>query len=346
MSRQEMPSQGADRFGDGLPAGEPVVHLGPVPQEILAELPVLYSSLRTTPAWFGSFDGAIPNGVCILSRPRHLLVFHRTDVEVNVLTKGIEIAPSDASKACGAIFEAVPAAKRIRIEVPFPPRRLGLPNRLLATIHPMVVDLPATEQEYYASLGARTRKNIRNYGNRLKANHPDLHTSVETPDADGMRRFVDQFVTWNIARMRAQGRTSGFVTDAARRDKVLRLMIEGGARVLSTEIDGRLAAVEFIHHTGDCATIYAGSFDPRYTDDHLGFLSTYWAIGETVRSGARQCNLLWTSEYYKGLLGARPTTANRLSVYRTERDRLLALNEVRQVRWRQAKEYVRAKLGK
>ncbi len=258
---------------------------------LLDELPGLYSSLRSTRAWFVAFDQELPSGVCILSDPRHLLVFCPKDDKVYIMNKGVLISSVDARRACGAIFKAMPEAKRVRIEVPFAPQELLLPHRVMDVVYPLVIDLPDTVEAYYASLGSRTRKNVRNFQNRLRSSYPDVKTEVQAPDSDDMRELVEQFITWNIRRMRAGGHVSGFEKDKTRRSKVTELMIRGGAQAVTTTIGGRLAAVEFVHYVGNAATIYAGAFDDQYADVHLGFLSTYWAICETVRGGAKQCHL-------------------------------------------------------
>ena len=321
-----------------------VVQLGPVPYELLDELPGLYSSLRSTRAWFAAFDQMLANGVCILSNPRHVLVFTLKNDTVKILNKGFVISSDDTRRACQAIFAALPEARRIRIEVPFAPRELLLPHRVLDVIYPLVIDLPDTVEGYYASLGSRTRKNVRNFQNRLRSSYPDVKTEVQAPDPNDMRELVEQFITWNIRRMRAGGHVSSFEKDKTRRSTVTELMLRGGAQAVTTTIDGRLAAVEFVHYVGNAATIYAGAFDDQYADVHLGFLSTYWAICETARGGARQCHLLWTGDYYKGRLGAHPSTASQLSVFRTEAQRFWAFDEVREIGWRRCKEKVRSLL--
>ena len=111
-------------------------------------------------------------------------------------------------------------------------------------------------------------------------------------------------------------------------------LVRGGAEAQLTTIGGRLAAIEFLFFVGADANIYAGSFNAAYGDLDLGFLSTYWAVRETAARGARRCHLLWGTDYYKSLLGARPETATRLSVFRSQGARLHSLDEAREVAWR------------
>jgi hypothetical protein len=117
-------------------------------------------------------------GACILERPRHVLLFTGTGETVEVLNKTFAIAPLDAERACQALLHCFPHVRRIHLEVMFPPAALRLPKRILYETDHMVVDLPATQEEYVASLGKSTRKNLRRYERRLMRDFPDLATKV------------------------------------------------------------------------------------------------------------------------------------------------------------------------
>jgi hypothetical protein len=145
--------------------------------------------------------------------------------------------------------------------------------------------------------------------------------------------LVDQFLVWHLARAQERGYVSGYVSKPRQAAQTKALM-RAGAQAQLTTIDGALAAIEFIFYTGRDSSLYAGSFDATYADLDLGFLSTYWAIREIASTGARRCHLLWGTDYYKTLLGARPETATRLSVFRSQTARLHSLSEAREVAWR------------
>ena len=106
------------------------VYLASVPNGLAEEIDQLYSSLFTTMDWFASHDDAKPTGACVLAQPRHVLLFYVKGDTVEVLNKAFEIAPQDARRACTALFRAVPRARRIHLEVMFPPAELRLPCAL------------------------------------------------------------------------------------------------------------------------------------------------------------------------------------------------------------------------
>lgn len=317
------------------------VQLGLVDRELLDELPGLYGSIFATSYWFTAFDKKVPDGVCLLEEPRHVLVFCTADDTVDILNKAFPIAPRDARRACLAIFRALPHVRRIHLEVLFDAGELRVPKRVLAVADDLVVELAEDGPGYPASLGKRTRKNLRNYENRLRREHPDAATSIFIPSRDELPALADQMVDWNISRLRSRGVTSGFLRHPERRCKLRDLVGLGGAEAHVTTVAGLPAAIEFVFYVGDEATVYAGAFDETYEDVHLGFLSTYWAIREVARRGYRRCHLLWTTGNYKERLGATPQTATQLSLFRTPASRLWSLDEARKVHVRDIRKTTR-----
>jgi Acetyltransferase (GNAT) domain len=309
-----------------------VVYPACVPGGLADELPGLYGSLFATEPWFRIFDGAEATGACILEQPRHVLLFWRDGDTLEVLNKAFPMASADAVRACRALFRALPSARRIHLEILFPPGQLNLPKRVLSWADDMVIDLPPTTDEYYASLGKRTRKNVRNHQNRLRREHPDLVTTTGVTGGPAVTLFA-QFLTWHLARARTKGTESGYVSKPRRAEETAALLRELGEAQVTT-IDDRVATLEFVFYVGDHAALYAGSFDERFEHLDLGFLSTYWAIREAIGRGARHYHLLWGTDYYKSLLGARPVRATRLSVFRSQSARLHSLPEAREVGWR------------
>jgi CelD/BcsL family acetyltransferase involved in cellulose biosynthesis len=311
------PDLGATVYLDGVPAG------------VLDELPGLYNSVFSTPDWWDTHDHRQPAGVCVLERPRHVIAFTVDGDTVDVLNKVFAIGAADARRACLALFRALPQARRVRLEVLFAPRELRLPLRVRAVAEHMVVDLPATVADYDASLGKRTRGNLRNFQNRLRRDHPDVTTRISVP-GDGAVALFAQFLEWKQAWFHAHGRTTfweekpehiGQVRELARR--------RGEAHV--TTVDGTPVAIRFLFPVGDSTVSFQGSFDPDYEQYRLGLLSSYWSICDAIERGMKQVNLLWGTTDYKSHLGATPRTAAQVSVFRSQVARLYSLGETREI---------------
>lgn len=307
------------------------VYLGSVPEGLAEELPGLYSSLFSTLDWFVAYDRKPPTGACVLDEPRHVILFHRDGGTVDVLNKSFACAPEDAQRICRALFRSLPSVHLIHLSVMFPPQELGLSWRLLERLDHMVIDLPGSVDEYYESLGKRTRKNVRWYQNRLSRAHPDLSVEVVTP-GERSRELLDQLIAWKKQRFHRTGRVTYWETNATLADRMTDLMRRCG-EVRVTSISGKAAAIDICFRTGETAYIYEGAHDPRYDESSLGFLTFYWYVCSAVESGATRVNALEGTRNSKEPLGARPVRATRVSVFRSRAGSLRSLDEALRV-WR------------
>lgn len=302
-----------------------IVYPDAVPDGLLSELPSLYSSLFSTQEWWLTQDKVEPTGACVLEGPRHVLLFHIVDDTVEILNKVFRIDPAELRRACRALFRALPHVRRVHVEILFSPKELGLPHRTLHSVEHMVIDLPATPDQYLASLGKRTRGNLRNFENRLRRDHPDLATEIIVAGA-AARRLFDQFLEWKIARFHDRGRVTFWENAPYQTDQVIDLMSRTGEAHVTT-IAGSAAAIRFLFPVGDTTYALQGAFDPDYEIYRLGLLSVYWAIGDAIGRGLRHFNLLWGTTDYKSHLGARPMTATQISVFRSQIARLYSADE-------------------
>jgi CelD/BcsL family acetyltransferase involved in cellulose biosynthesis len=307
------------------------VYLGSVPEGLADELPGLYSSLFSTLDWFLAYDRKPPTGACVLDEPRHVILFHRDGDTVDVLNKSFACAPEDAQRICRALFRALPGVHLIHLSVMFPPEQLGLPWRLLERLDHMVIDLPGSVDEYYESLGKRTRKNVRWYQNRLSRAHPDLDVEVLAP-GERSRELLDQLIAWKKQRFHRTGRVTYWETNATLADRMADLM-RRCAEVRITSIAGKAAAIDICFRAGETAYIYEGAHDPRYDESSLGFLTFYWFVCSAIESGAARVNALEGTRDSKEPLGARPVRTTRVSVFRSRAGRLRSLDEALRV-WR------------
>jgi len=296
-----------------------------VPSGAAEALPELYNSLLATPGWSRYFDDTEATGACLLEDPRHVLLFTVAGDTIEVLNKFFDIAPEDAARACKALFRALPQARRIHLEVKFPPAGLRLPKRVLYTTDHMVIPLPTTVEEYTASLGKRTRSNLRQYERRLRRDHPDVTLSVQ-PVEGRSEEVVDLFVTWKVTRFSQHGR----ITEWERRPQAGQLfteMLDHGGEALIAAIDGAPAAIWLFFSIGRTVDSNEGSFDPRYEPYAMGTLMHYWMSCEAISRGASNVYLGWGSDDYKRRFGAVPVTATRLSVFRSQTARLYSPRE-------------------
>jgi hypothetical protein len=301
------------------------VHVDHVPEGLPGELPDLYSSLHSTLDWFLTQGGRPPNGACVLEAPRHVVLFAHHHGTVDVLNRRFACAPEDVDRICRALFLAFPHTHLIHLDVMFPPDRLGFPRRTVERLRHMVIDLPASVDEYDDSLRKSTRRHLRSYRNRLRRTFPDLRTETVSP-GERSQALVDRLVEWKIRRFRERDRITYWETapTLARRTADL-LRRCGWCRI--TSIDGREAVIHLCFTVGDTVFPLEGAHDPAYDAYHLGFVATYETVCAAIESGARRVDLLDGTVELKTWLGAHPVLSTRLSVFPSRLSRLQSLDE-------------------
>jgi CelD/BcsL family acetyltransferase involved in cellulose biosynthesis len=294
---------------------------GVVPEDLVAELPSLYDSLFSTPGWFRLLDDVAADGALVLADPRHILLFrHESADTIDILNRFFEISPDDLRRACLALFRAFPQARRIHVEVLFATPQLRLPKLALSTAEHMVIELPSTVEDYEASLGKRTRNNLRNFQNRLHRDFPDFSTGFVAPHTD-MRDLFAQFLAWKTSRFQSRGVLTYWEANPELAERFLARLHDGGEAQVTT-LAGRPAAVKFVFRVGQTVHALQSAFDPAYAPYRLGFVTSYLLACDSVNRGAKRVNLLWGTTEYKTLLGARPVSASIISVFRSQPARL------------------------
>ena len=301
------------------------VYVDHVPGGLADRLPGLYSSLYSTLDWFLTHGGRLPNGACVMDEPPHVLLFDHDGGTVDVLNRSFACAPEDADRACRALFRAFPGAHRIHLDVMFPPDRLAFPHRVVERLEHMVIDLPASCDEYFASLSKSTRRHLRSYRNRVRREFPDLHTETSDP-GERSQALVNCLIEWKIQRFREKDRITYWETNAALSRQIAALLRRRG-QCRITYIGGEEAVIHLCFPVGDTVFPLEGAHDPAYDAYHLGFLATYETVCAAIESGARQVNLLEGTVETKARLGAQPVASTYLAVFPSQLSRLRSLDE-------------------
>ncbi|HTX68921.1 MAG TPA: GNAT family N-acetyltransferase [Thermoleophilia bacterium] len=296
---------------------------------LAAELEDLYGSIYATLDYIAAFDRLEPAGAVTLEGPRHVLLFARRGDTLEVLTRRIAIDPRDARRACLALFRALPDARRIHLEVPFPPRELGLPTRTLYSADDMVISLPGSLAEYEAMLGTSTRRNLRSYENRLRRAFPDLATTIE-PVGERAEELFALFLDWKRSRMAEKGELVSYDRLPERAPRFVELLRRRG-EVHLTVAAGRPIVLVFACPVGRASFLLQNAYDPELAYYHLGMLSQYWLVADAIARGLERVSLLWGTVHYKARLGARPSPGTHVSVFPSQVARLHSLDEAREV---------------
>lgn len=309
------------------------IHARVDPHKYATELDELYSSLLATVDWFETHEDAPWMGACLLEEPRHVLVFTGKGDTVEILNKAFPIAAADVERACQALFRAFPHARRVRVEVMFPPSELRGPKLVLVRTNHMIVKLPSSEDEYLASLGKSTRKKLRQHMNRLARDFPDVTTEVLSSAGDErVPALFDKLVEWKNARFKERGRTTYWEDYPEMTGSFLTLLKRRG-EVHHTTISGETAALAFTFPVGNVMCSQETAFDPAYGRYRLGNISQLWVASDAISRGFSALNLLWGTETHKSLFGATPEQASTLVIFRDARS-FLSAKQTWSVAWR------------
>lgn len=303
-----------------------VVSTDAVPAGACDEIETLYSNLFTTCDWFESHDDEHATGAVVLEDPRHVLLFYQAGDTIEVLNKVIDIEPSDVRRAGKALLRAFPKARRIHLEIKFPPADLRVPKRVLYWTDDYVIELPASVDAYHAALGKSTRKNLRLYENRLLRKFPDATTEIVAA-GDDSRELFERHLEWKTERFRTLGQTTYWERLPDRVDLFVDLLQRRGEAHI-TSLDGRPVAIAFVFPVGQTVNLYAYAFDPAFEYYHLGLLMQHRVVVNAIERGMTRVHMLWGTSEYKTRLGARPVRGTRVSLFRDHVSRLYSLPEL------------------
>jgi CelD/BcsL family acetyltransferase involved in cellulose biosynthesis len=300
-----------------------------VPRHELDALPGLYGNIASTEPYMRLYQSLDVPAACVLRDPHHVLVFRQAGATVEILNRACAILRPDVERACTAIFRALPGARRIHMDVPFPPGELELPVRLLFRRDFRVIELPGGPDEYLSSLGKHTRRNLRSYERRWSRDYPDAAVRW-VPCAGRSEELFERFCTWKRERFDEKGQASHWdEVEEARR--YFTSLLESGGEALVVEVDGEPAGLTFFFHVGETLESQEGASDPRFEPHALGTLMHLWTVLEAARRGcARVCLGPGPNEYFRRF-GATPRPAYRVAVFRSSWARLGSLDEAARV---------------
>jgi hypothetical protein len=320
------------------------VHLGHVPRSLTDALPRLYSSVFCLVEYIELFDRPTNLNVCVLDHPPHIVCFSVCGRDAVILNRVFDIDGTAARRVCESIFRALPKIRRVCVRhFKLDPADIGLPFRTVATGDDLVLSLPSSLEEYKRGVvGRKTRKQLRNYMNRLSRELPGFTFELREKAAID-NELVSQVVAFNRVRMIVKGTTSEI--DEAYEQRLQKVLAGYGfAGILRAE--GEVVAGELCTKVGASYYVHAGAFDQTYAELHLGLLCAYLTVCAAIERGGLEYHLLWGNSLHKRQLGCRPLPLYAASLYRTRIARALAMSELSQLASRRVALVTRRILGR
>lgn len=314
------------------------IHEFTVPAFAAAALDRLYGSMYASLRHLQLCEAALPLPHAWVAYRRGeiiaVLLFRMRGKQAIVLTEMFALSPEVAAEFCRALFARFVHAQSVcfnAVVLPAPLQRL--PAQSAAFSENYVISLPASVDDYVASLGKSTRKTLRGYGNRLQRELPDLRWVVRRANqlrGDELRRLVRQLQRFKRDSMAARGKRA----ELSRRDtaRLLMLVRERGLVGIATCGD-RVCAGSLACRFGDNYVMLLTAADPALESYRLGMLCCYWAVCDCLRDGARACHLLWGRYQYKRQLLGVAEPLCRVRIYRSLWQMVLSPSVVLAMAW-------------
>jgi CelD/BcsL family acetyltransferase involved in cellulose biosynthesis len=162
-----------------------------------------------------------------------------------------------------------------------------------------VVDLPASWDEYKATLGKSLRFNIGYYERSLRKQY-DVEIGLAT--AENLDAEMDSLFRLHTQRWRSRklpGVLSGKRIQAFHREAAGRFMDRGWLRLYYLKLNGVTRASLYCFAFGDSVYYYLGGFDPELSKYGPGTILTGRAIRDAIEDGRSRFDLLRGCEDYK-----------------------------------------------
>lgn len=176
------------------------------------------------------------------------------------------------------------------------------------------MDLPASWDEYLASLDKKERHELRRKSRRIAANVSSRCYAVEGQDLNhGMDDFLRLLrVSKDDKAVFMNEQMEGFFRAVG-----ARFAEEGWARLYFLEANGERVATALCFQYGNESLLYNSGFEPAYGWLSVGLLLKAYCIQDAIESGRKRFDFLRGSEHYKYDLGGVDMPVYRCVVRRT-----------------------------
>lgn len=308
-----------DRHQDSArDCGPPVeFHRWPLPGYVWAALERCYHSIFCSEPLLrlhGSINSEIEawvarrNGVIIC-----LILFERRFGCAQVVNQVFELQGEHLRQFAQALFARYPVLTGIRLRaVALRSRPVRYPCIVSPFSDDYVLALPATEDEWLASLSAQTREKLRYHWRRAQRHQPSMQfrtLSTGQIRAEQLHKILE----YSRARMAAKGKRYGM--NIAEERSLCALMMERG-QLSVIEIDGQISAGLLCTCAGDDVMMHVIAHDPVHDDLRLGFLCCAMTIKHAIAQGKRRFHFLWGQYDYKIRLGGERTELSQVLLLR------------------------------
>jgi hypothetical protein len=288
-----------------------------IPSFVEAEMERLYGSLYSSLPQL-KIDRNIDNVNTYVVRKGCELVtvflFRLEKQRVEVLNEVINIDEEDISRFLNYVFATFKSAQVVifrAIQTNFP----GVPflYQRFNYLEDIVVTLPDSAEDYMASLGKNTRRNIRRHLKALAQDFPSFSFHIAEND-DFDEQYARKLAEFNKGRMAAKKKVSAIDEEATLR--TIKLAKRYGLAGIVT-IDNQVCAGAISYRVGENYFLEVLAHDPKYDAYSLGTLCCVLTICECIERGGKEFHFLWGRYEYKYTLLGVQRNLDYLALYRS-----------------------------
>lgn len=177
------------------------------------------------------------------------------------------------------------------------------------------VALPASWDEYLASLGKKDRHELRRKLRRFTEAGQQMRSyAVSTPDE--VRAGLDDFIRLHTASRHDKREFMTPEMEAFFREMAVTLAGRGLVRLYFIELDGRRVASLLAFDTGDELLLYNSGYDPEFSFASVGIVSKALTLKAAIEDGKRVFDFMRGAEPYKYDMGGKDLEVRTLTLTR------------------------------
>jgi hypothetical protein len=287
-----------------------------VPEFLEPELDRMYQSPYSTLARLRIYQEdknlkvyAALQGAAVIS----VLMFRLEGRKVVVLNQQTQIDAAEITRFATAVFARYPSVTAISFWGLMPsPGQLPFLSHQNFCLPEVVLTLPESPDAYLASLGSKTRGNIRRCLKKLSQTYPSFRTQTSVK-GDINPQDISDIIQLSNARMAVKGNVT-YNSD----EETQRLVRLAGAYglVFTIKIDDRIGAGVVCYRVGSTYFGQVLAHDPKFDEYKLGLVCNYLSISEFITRGGRELRMGGSTHSYKFDLRGKLMHLDYLIVYR------------------------------
>lgn len=320
-------------------ADGPTIYENAVPAFVGAELERLYENIYCTLGRWKIYGEDIGASTYVSRRDgciTAVILFHQLGSCLQVLNQQVSIPQNELQMFLSEIFGRYGNVKKVRFyAMETVLGDIGYSTTAFPSVEENIIYLPATPEEFIASLSPSTQKNLLTSQRRLVRDHPTFEYSIHA-GADVGDEVLHEIFSLCDQRMDVKHKSHYIDRHAA--ESIIRLARLHGYVGL-TKIDGRLGSGNIWYKAGGRYFMHILAHDPRYDGYKLGNLQSYWSLCDCIAHGGRECWMMGGGREHKSRFTAKTKHLYSTIVFRTKLTRLIDVRATMTaafIRWRHA----------